>query len=448
MKSDKIFAEFRQEIEQSPDEYVEDYFRLKSIVDRSSAVYEDEPVSFLYQPVFYRDEEIDLLKEVAGTLTDIFKKVIEEYRNSKQFRQYFNFSSLLEELILVEPGYEIDFPMARFDIFYGPRTCKFCEINTDGTSGMNESRVIQNCFESSKIMNCLAADYEYYTHELFFSWIEALKENYRKFCENNDEDQAEEPVLVIMDFEGEGVIKEFEEFKKRFRGIDYQVFICDPRELEYREQELYYNEHKVDIIYRRATTGRLLENAEQIDDLLTAYKEKAVCMVGGFVSQLIHNKKIFALLHDSDRVSFLDKKEQKFIKKHVPATEVLDHEDQKQKKKILNLKDSFILKPCDSFACKGVYAGVDYEQGEWEKILADIKDKNYIVQEFVSLPARDMLTVKDDDWCFEKYNILTGIYLYNYQFSGIYNRGGRKNIIGSPVESFTLPAFVMSEKEN
>lgn len=35
---------------------------------------------------------------------------------------------------------------------------------------------------------------------------------------------------------------------------------------------------------------RLVEEAGQIGDFLTAYREGAVCVVGGLVSQLVHNK--------------------------------------------------------------------------------------------------------------------------------------------------------------
>lgn len=444
MTSDQLFSHYKNLIQQEPQKYIEDYKEIKKTVDNSSAIYDGEPVQFLYQPVFYTEKEVSFLKKVTARLSAILKQVIEHYLNDAEFRSYFPFPRLMEELILVDPGYEQSFPMARFDIFYGPETLKFCELNTDGTSGMNEARVIQNCFQKSQIINDLSDEYSFRTYELFYSWIEALTENYRAYggCPEDN------PGLAIVDFAGEGVESEFEEFQKRFQKQGYRVWICDPRELEYRKKALYYKNQQVDVIYRRATTSRLLEEAGDIEDLLKAYRQGDVCMVGGFVSQIIHNKVIFSILHDENKVDFLDSEDREFIAEHIPYTALFDYGDRAQRREVLNNKDHYIIKPCDWFACHGVHVGADYTADEWADIIEGIKDEDYIVQEFCPPPRREMLTINPEgDWFFEEYNILTGIYLYNNTFQGIYNRAGRENIIGSVVESFTLPAFIKDQKE-
>ncbi|MFW5985710.1 MAG: circularly permuted type 2 ATP-grasp protein, partial [Halanaerobiaceae bacterium] len=441
MISDELFAQFKKKVEQNGERYIKDYQKIKEIVDQSSAIYEGEPVSFLYQPVFYRQQDIEELKEIAGGMVDILKKVIARYQNDPVFRDYFKFPELMEELILVDPGYDREFPMARFDIFYGPRQAKFCELNADGTSGMNEARVIQMCFHDSEVMKDFAEEYVYQTYELFYSWIDALEENFRQF--SGSEKAVENTNLAIVDFSGEGVESEFEEFRQRFEKSGYNTFICDPRELEYKEHSLFYKQQKIDVIYRRATTSRLIERADEIQDLLNAYREGAVCVVGGFVSQIIHNKIIFAILHDQQKVDFLTPEEQQFIAKHVPYTAVFKYSDSELRQKVLDNKDNYILKPQDWYACHGVYAGPDYTLSEWKEIIEEIKGQEYIVQEFCCPPQRKMLTIENGEYCFEDYNVLTGVYLYNHEFNGIYNRAGRENIIGSVVESFTLPAFLI-----
>ena len=47
---------------------------------------------------------------------------------------------------------------------------------------------------------------------------------------------------------------------------------------------------------------------------------------------------------------------------------------------------------------------------------------------------------------FENYNYMTGLFLYNEKLSGIYTRVGRENVIGSLVESFTLPSFLTEKR--
>ncbi len=443
MKSDQIFKDFYKKVKKNGERYKKDFQKIKGKVDKSSAIYNGEPVDFIYQPVFFTEEEIKKLKEITNQLIIILKSVIRQYRENKKFRSYFNFPELMEELILIDPGYDCEFPMARFDMFFAEDNCGFCELNADGASGMNEARVIQNCFADSRIISDMAEDYNFSTFELFYSWIEALGENYQEFTDK----KLKNPGLAIVDFAGEGVESEFAEFKKRFNEKGYNTVICDPRNLVYRDNALYYQDLKIDIIYRRATSSRLVEEADQVGDLLQAYRDGAVCIVGGFVSQIIHNKIIFSILHDQEKVSFLNQKQKKFIEKYIPYTVVFDDNNKQLKEELLECKNEYILKPGDWFACHGVYAGADYTEDEWKEIIAEIKDEEYIAQEYFKVPRRKMLTIKDDDLYLEDYNQLTGVYLYNQKFQGIYCRAGRENIIGSLVESFTIPAFLTEKKE-
>ncbi|MFW6270766.1 MAG: hypothetical protein ACOC4G_11885, partial [Bacillota bacterium] len=119
------------------------------------------------------------------------------------------------------------------------------------------------------------------------------------------------------------------------------------------------------------------------------------------------------------------------------------------RKEISQNKDNYILKPCDWYACHGVYAGKDYNQKKWDELLLEIKEENYIVQEYCQVPSRNMLTVNrnQEDMYFEEYNYLTGLFLYNYKLCGLYTRAGRKNVIGTLVESFTLPSFISKNRD-
>ena len=70
--------------------------------------------------------------------------------------------------------------MARFDIFYrnnGEHI--FCELNTDGSSGMNEITIIQEVMEKSLAFAELKKNYEIKGFELFNSWLDVLLKNYR-----------------------------------------------------------------------------------------------------------------------------------------------------------------------------------------------------------------------------------------------------------------------------
>ena len=46
----------------------------------------------------------------------------------------------------------------------------------------------------------------------------------------------------------------------------------------------------------------------------------------------------------------------------------LDRMNEKELEELWQDKDAWIIKPVDSYAAKGVYAGIDYSHKEWRRI--------------------------------------------------------------------------------
>ncbi|MFW6282240.1 MAG: hypothetical protein ACOC1O_05560 [bacterium] len=223
-------------VKEDPELFYQDYLNIKSKVNNSTAIYKGEPIDFLYQAFFFDNSEYQNFKELLAGLISILNKLIDRYKRDSKFRTYFPFSRLMEELILHDPGYKYSFPIGRFDIFYKSKNhIKFCELNTDGASAMNEVRVLQELMLENKAIKKIRENYKLSGFELFYSWIDKIIENYKEF--NNGID--DKPNVAIIDFEGEGTAFEFKEFQKRFIEKGYQTIICTPAELTYRDSTLF-----------------------------------------------------------------------------------------------------------------------------------------------------------------------------------------------------------------
>ncbi|MGM0438018.1 MAG: glutathionylspermidine synthase family protein [Bacillota bacterium] len=442
---DEFYKELQKEMINNKSIYKKEYNELKEKVAKSSAYYHGEPVSFFYQPLLFNEEQYSYFKEKIKKFNGILRKVTEEFLENDVFRSKFRFPELMEELILVDPGYKTEYPVARFDFFYDYNNqFKFCELNTDGSSAMNEARVLQREFKDTKLLKKYMNKYEFKDYELFYSLIDKIIKNYKEFAGNS---AKKYPNIGIMDFSEDGTSNEFKEFQKRFEELGYKTVICDPRDLKYTNGKLWSNDISLDLIYRRATTARMVENGDEINDFIDAYKNGDICVVGSFRSQIPHNKVIFAVLHDNNAVDFLDEKEKMFIKNHIPWTKCLNFDNKKLINKILRTKDKYVLKPCDMFAGKGVYVGKDYNKKDWENIIKNINENNdYLVQEFIEQPKLKMGFVEEDEFKIEDVNYILSLFLYNHNIAGFYARGGRENIIAPAGESRTMPCFVIREK--
>lgn len=443
MDPEELLTEFREQVKSKPEEFIKDYNRVKREVENSSARYLGEPIDFLYQPVFFSTENIEWITGILDKLTGILDKTIEKYRTEKRFRKVFPFSKRTEQLILADPGYDNSFPMARFDVFYDCNCgLQFCEFNTDGSAGMNEARVLQHVISRSKAVEWLEEDYEVSYYNPMENWIDTILGIYREFTGPGQPPKT----IAIVDFEREGVTSEFREFQNMFKNRGYRAIICDPRNLDYDGENLLSGSDKIDLVYRRATTQKIVERYEEVEDFLNAYRDQNVCVVGGFTSQIVHNKALFAILQEKDYTEFLDEEEVEFIRKYFPLSRIFRAEDSSLRRKLVNEKDRFLLKPFDKFAGHGVYVGRDFNSNEWENKVEEVQGDGYIAQEFCNVPKEEFLYVNDGNLSFEEFGYLTGLFLYNEELSGLYTRAGRENVIASLVECFTLPNFVVERR--
>ncbi|MBS3789131.1 glutathionylspermidine synthase family protein [Candidatus Bipolaricaulota bacterium] len=440
MDAEGLLARFREYVKSRPDEFVEDYQRVSQKVEESSARYLGDPIDFLYQPMFFSPKDLARIERILNQLTLILNKTVEKYRSDERFRRVFPFSKITEDLILANPGYENPFPMARFDIFYDyNQELKFCEFNTDGSAGMNEARVLQNAIYPSRALEFIPDDCEVNFYTPMENWIDKIVDIYHEFRG----EEVDPETVAIVDFEGEGINSEFREYKKRFEDRGYRTIIQDPRELEYDGTNLLAGSTRLDLVYRRATTHKIVERYEEVEPFLDAYKDGNVCVVGGFTSQVVHNKSLFAILQEEAYTDFLAEKEEKFIQNHLPFSRIFHDGDSYLKHKLIEEQDRFLLKPFDKFAGHGVYIGEDFEPGKWEDKVDETQGDNYIAQEFCDVPEEELLYVRDNELRFEKFGYLIGLFLYNQELNGLYTRVGRENVIASLVECFTLPNFLV-----
>ncbi|WP_353095343.1 hypothetical protein [Tissierella praeacuta] len=433
-----INDEYISLIKSNPEKYLADYKIAIEKVANSTAIYKGKPVPFLYHPMFYTEEDVENFNKIGDILISITNKVTQKYLDSKEFRKKFEYSPLLEELILIDNGYDINVPIGRFDLFYKDyNNFKFCELNTDGSSAMNEDNTIGNILLETEGLQDFGKKYKLFLFELIDKWVEDCISIFKKW-----NSKIEKPNVAIVDFTESGTSKEFEVFKNTFIKKGYNAIIADPRDLKYRDGHLYFEDYKIDLVYRRIVTFELIEKANEIPEFIEAYKNNAFCSIGSIRSQIVHNKIIFKILHDEDTLGFLSEDERKFIKNHIPITGLFKG-NRKIYDRVLNNKDRYIMKPLDLNASRGVYAGRDLTQDEWKKRLDESWDKDYLYQEFFDPFTREHIVFKDDKLKIEEFKSIVGLFIYNEKFAGIYTRIGKNNIISGVTDYYTLPNILV-----
>lgn len=410
----------------------------------STAKYHGRCVSTLYIPKIFRKQEIACFEQLLDTLYGIFHKVTDHYLNDEAYRKLFGFEPRLEELILKKPLYECQLPMARIDIFYDEETqnFKFCEFNTDGSSAMNEDRELNHALKLTKGYQELSREYNITTFELFDSWVEESLAIYRQI-----DGAKESPYVVIADFMEHATNNEFEIFASHYRarGIDCEV--CEIRDLKYQNGRLLSTEGKeIDLIYRRAVTSDIMKHYDEVADFIQAVKEDAVCLLGDFRTQVVHNKVLYKILYLPETQEFLTEEEINYIREHVPYTASMINAGIPEQE-IAENKDRWILKPEDSYGSLGVYAGVEFEDlKKWKELVDKHKIEGYLLQAFQEpYVTKNIDFSKGSDTDFIPVHNLTGLFVYGGRFRGIYSRVSRGKIISTQYSEIALPTIMVED---
>ena len=413
-------------------------------IKNSTAIYKGKPVPCLYMPKIFSAEAYEYLDRAANTVYAILEKVMAKYLSDPDYRTLFPFSKLLEELILSEAGYPNLLPIARIDIFLNEDdlTFKFCEFNADGSSAMNEDRELNLAIKNADAMQTMSKDYDFCGFEFFDSWVRFFAEIYDTY-----EKKVCKPNIIITDFIDGDVSTEFVWFKNAFEKAGYDTEIVDVRSLSYEGGVLKTSAGKpVHAIYRRAVTRDVMDNFDKVQPFVKAITDGAVCSIGHFRTQIIHNKTIFKILHMPETLEFLTEEEQMYINRHVPKTYVLD-EGIFDLDDILQNKEKWLIKPEDLYASRGVFAGIDTSEADWKKAIKENLGKGYLLQEYVTPYKSENLNFNDNPRPdFEMYNNITGMFVYGGKLQGFYSRGGPQGIISGLTGGLTMASVVAKKK--
>ncbi len=149
--------------------------------------------------------------------------------------------------------------------------------------------------------------------------LQALLKSYKQFG------GTKKPNIAIVEFRPayHSGQSEYELFRDLFREDGYAVEIVSPEQLEYRNRVLRKGPFEIDLVYRRLGVQEFLLRFDLTHPLVQAYRDRAVCVVNSFRSELAHKKAMFGLLTDETLTAKFPAAERKAIRDHVPWTRLV-----------------------------------------------------------------------------------------------------------------------------
>jgi hypothetical protein len=222
--------------------------------------------------------------------------------------------------------------------------------------------------------------------------LQALLKSYRQFG------GSKKPNIAIVEFRPayHSGQSEYELFRDYFREEGYAVEIVSPEQLEYRNRVLRRGNFEIQVVYRRVGVQEFLIRFDLTHPLVQAYRDRSVCVVNSFRSELAHKKAMFGLLTDETLTAKFPIAERKAIREHVPWTRLVAASKTTYDEKTVDLPEFIVqnrerlaLKPNDDYSDLHSYFGWEMDGADWERALKQAMRAPYVVQERVD-PVRSI----------------------------------------------------------
>ena len=290
-------------------------------------------------------------------------------------------------LAAIDPGYQALEVAARLDSHLVNGHLHFVQYNADSPTGAGYAYALAELFWEIPPVKELRKKYSLARVGSRKYLLQALLKSYKQFG------GSKRPNIAIVEFKhayGSGQ-SEYELFRDFFRDEGYLVEIVSPEQLEYRNGVLRKGSFEIHLVYRRLGVQEFLIRFDLTHPLVRAYRDRAVCVVNSFRSELAHKKAMFGLLTDESVTAKFPAVERKAIRDHVPWTRLVAAAKTTYDDKTIDLpefisqnRERLALKPNDDYSDQHTYLGWEMDAAGWDRALKQAMRAPYVVQERVN----------------------------------------------------------------
>jgi hypothetical protein len=289
-------------------------------------------------------------------------------------------------LAQIDPGYQALEVAARLDSHLVDGNLHFVQYNADSPTGAGYADALAALFYDLPPVKEIRKKYNLTRTGSRKHLLSALLKSYKQFG------GSKRPNIAIVEFRPayHSGQSEYELFRDFFRDEGYRVEIVSPEQLEYRNGVLRKGSFEINLVYRRLGVQEFLIRFDLTHPLVQAYRDRAVCVVNSFRSELAHKKAMFGLLTDETVTAKFPAVERKAIREHVPWTRLVAAGKTTYGNKTIDLQEFILqnreklaLKPNDDYSDQHCYFGWEMDDAGWERALKMATRLPYVVQERV-----------------------------------------------------------------
>ncbi|MGH9631903.1 MAG: hypothetical protein ACRD7E_26665 [Bryobacteraceae bacterium] len=288
-------------------------------------------------------------------------------------------------LASLDPGYPYLAVTSLLDTHLNNGSLHFVGYTADTPAGVVYGEALNNLFYDAPPVKEFRKKYHLTKVGGTKPLLQSLLKAYKEFGGKKS------PKIGILEFRQPFQTSESGEYMlltEFFRREGYPTQVISPDQLEYRNGVLRKGDFQIDLVYRRVPVSEFLVRFDLTHPLVRAYKERAVCVVNSFRSELAQKKAIFDLLTDETITAAFPAAEKRAIRDYIPWTRVVGAVKTTYKDETVDLpefilanRERLVLKPNDGSTDQHSFTGNELDDAAWERALKTAMRSSYVVQE-------------------------------------------------------------------
>jgi hypothetical protein len=388
----EAIARYHKLIESEP--YI-DLAWAKALQDRmKTEKLGSRPISPVLRPHFITNRQYQAMVKAAESLFSALTRVQQMALATPALLSRMQLLPAERMLAQVDPGYAAFSVTGLLDTNLNNGSVRFVSHHSDAPAGVVYGEALADLFYEAPPVKEFRKKYKLTKLPGTKYLLSAMLKAYKEFG-----GKSKKPHIAIVEFRAPFQPAELSEYAllaEYFSREECPTEIISPDQLEYRGGVLRRGDFTIDLVYRRVKLQEFLVRFDLSHPLVRAYKDRAVCMVNSFRSELGAKKAVFDLLTDDAVTASFPAVEKRAIKEFIPWTRLVQASKTTYHGHSVDLPDfvmkhreKLVLKPNDDSAELNSFLGAATDDLGWEKALRQAMRIPYVVQE-VAEPARSV----------------------------------------------------------
>lgn len=359
-------------------------------------VLEGRPVCPVIRPHFITSRQMQSLAKGAEQLMSAIHRMESVALSTPALMSRMALLPAEKMLAGIEPGYQSSAIATILHSQVNNGTVAFSHLDAGNPVGIAYGEVLGDMFDHIKPMKALRKQHTLSRVNGTKAMLQAILQAWKEFNGKGNKDKK--PSICIVGPRLPFQTLESAEFKflaELFEKQGCRTVVVTPEQIEYRDGIVRANELPVQVVLRRIRLQDFLIRYGLDHPLVSAYRDRAVCMINSFRSEMSNKKAIFDLLTDEALTAKFPVAERKAIQAFVPWTRMVGHGQTQFQDATIDLPDfiranreTLILKPNDEAdEQRPEFLGSEMDDKAWDRALQTALRNSYVVQEAQSIPS-------------------------------------------------------------